>query len=166
MIAMSGETAEAARKYVHWLLRPVLSLKADLFSASNTSEVIACPAEACFSEGVRVDRNANGGFKAMNANAGWTIESWNAFWSAPSIEIARTRVPSVVHPDVIGYWPRQKPIHGVTDYLQRIVDILTMVPDLRLKLEEHASNGEYTFARWSARGTGPSGRFDITGCDR
>ena len=102
----------------------------------------------------------------MNANAGWTIESWNAFWSAPSIEIARTRVPSVVHPDVVGYWPRQKPIHGVTDYLQRIVDILTMAPDLRLKLEEHASNGEYTFARWSARGTGPSGRFDITGCDR
>jgi hypothetical protein len=104
--------------------------------------------------------------KAEVPAAGWSIESWIGFWNAPSIEIARSRVPLVCAPDIVGYWPRQAPVRGRADYCQRIVDLLTMIPDARLKLEEHASNGEFVFARWSGSGTGPDGPFEINGVDR
>jgi hypothetical protein len=96
----------------------------------------------------------------------WSVEGWAAFWSAPSLEVAKARVPTVCAPNITGYWPRQKPLHGLTDYCQRIFDLIEFVPDLRLKLEEHATNGEFTFLRWSARGTGPDGAFEINGVDR
>jgi hypothetical protein len=103
---------------------------------------------------------------AQSKPRGWSIEGWAAFWGAPSVEVARARVQTVCAQDITGYWPRQKPIHGITEYCQRIVDLIELVPDLRLKLEEHATNGEFTFLRWSARGTGPDGPFEITGVDR
>jgi hypothetical protein len=67
----------------------------------------------------------------------------------------------------MGYWPRQpEPVRGVADYCQHIVDLLTMIPDARLKLEEHATNGEFVFARSSGFGTGPDGAFEMNGLDR
>jgi hypothetical protein len=98
---------------------------------------------------------------------GWTVQGWSHFWKAPSIEVARKRVPLVCAPDIVGYWPRQPvPVHGRDDYCQYILDLLTMVPDLRLKLEEHATSGEFTFVRWTGRGTGPDGPFAANGIDR
>jgi len=86
--------------------------------------------------------------KAQPQPAGWSIESWAGFWAAPTIEVARMRIPLVCTSSITGYWPRQpEPVCGVADYCQHIVDLLTMIPDLRLKLEEHAINGESVFAR-------------------
>jgi hypothetical protein len=98
---------------------------------------------------------------------GWSVEGWRAFWSAPSAEVALERVPSVVTPDVVAVWPRiPEPVRGSGEYGRRIVDLLTMVPDLRLELVEHAAGGEFVFLRWSARGTGPDGPFEGIGTDR
>src|SRR5215472_5988739 len=105
--------------------------------------------------------------KIARPTASWTIEGWAQFWAAPTVEIASKRVPFVCSPTVLGYWPRQpEPVRGVAHYCQHIVDLLTMVPDARLKLEEHAANGEFVFARWSGFGTGPDGPFEINGVDR
>jgi hypothetical protein len=105
--------------------------------------------------------------KIARQTAGWTIEGWAQFWTAPTVEIARERVPFVCSPSVVGYWPRQpEPVRGVADYCQHIVDLLTMIPDAHLKLEEHATTGEFVFARWSGFGTGPDGAFEMTGVDR
>jgi hypothetical protein len=98
---------------------------------------------------------------------GWSVESWAAFWRAPDPDVARQRVPTVVTPDVVGYWPRDaEPVRGAVEYRDRILALLAMVPDLRLRLEEHAANGAYVFIRWSGRGTGPDGPFEATGVDR
>jgi hypothetical protein len=47
-----------------------------------------------------------------------------------------------------------------------MVDLLTIVPDLRLKLEEHATSDEFTVVRWTGRGTGPGGPLEANGIDR
>jgi hypothetical protein len=58
-------------------------------------------------------------------------------------------------------------VQGHAEYARRIADLLTLVPDLRLELGEHASNCEFVFIRWIARGTGPDGRrFEGIGTDR
>jgi SnoaL-like domain len=98
---------------------------------------------------------------------GWSVEGWRAFWSAPSAEVALERVPTVVTPDVVAVWPRiPEPVRGSDEYARRIVDLLALVPDLRLELGEHATDGEFAFLRWSARGTGPDGAFEGIGTDR
>ena len=105
--------------------------------------------------------------KTHSSAAGWSIEGRAGFWATPSFEVARTRIPLVCASSITGYWPRQpEPVRGLTDYIQHIVDLLTLVPDARLKLEEHATNGEFVFARWSGYGTGPEGPFEINGVDR
>jgi SnoaL-like polyketide cyclase len=97
----------------------------------------------------------------------WSIENWRGFWSDPSPAVALKRVPLVVAPDVVGYWPRApRPVRGREEYAQRIVDLLTLVPDLRLELAEHATNGDVVFVRWNGRGTGPDGPFEAVGADR
>jgi len=105
--------------------------------------------------------------KIAHPTASWTIDGWAQFWAAPTVEIASKRVPFVCSPTVLGYWPRQpEPVRGVAHYCQHIVDLLTMIPDAHLKLEEHATNGEFVFVRWSGFGTGPDGAFEMTGVDR
>lgn len=97
----------------------------------------------------------------------WSIDSWSAFWSNPSATTAAERVRRVVVSEVAGYWPRAaEPVRGVEQYAQRVVDLLTLVPDLRLQLVEHATNGEVVFVRWDGRGTGPDGPFEARGADR
>lgn len=77
------------------------------------------------------------------------------------------RIPLIAAPEIAGYWPRTtRPVRGPTEYAQRIVDLLTFIPDFRAELQEHAINGDVMFVRWVARGTGPNGRFEAVGADR
>ena len=81
--------------------------------------------------------------------------------------MALKRVPTVVTPDVEAVWPRiPGRLRGSGEYARRIVDLLAVVPDLRLELGEHAASGEFVFLRWTARGTGPDGPFEGIGTDR
>ena len=92
---------------------------------------------------------------------GWSVDGWSAFWAAPTADVALKRVPTVVTPDVEAVWPRVPGrLRGRDEYARRIVDLLALVPDLRLELGEHAANGDVVFLRWTARGTGPDGRFE------
>jgi hypothetical protein len=104
---------------------------------------------------------------AAKSAGGWSVDGWRAFWSAPSAEVALERVPTVVTPDVVAVWPRiPEPVRGSGEYARRIVDLLAVVPDLRLNLGEHAASGDVVFLRWTARGTGPDGPFEGIGTDR
>ena len=101
------------------------------------------------------------------AARGWSVDGWRAFWGDPSPEVALKRVPTVVTPDVVAGWPRVPGrLRGSGEYARRIVDLLTVVPDLRLELGEHAASGEIVFLRWTARGIGPDGPFEGIGTDR
>lgn len=107
----------------------------------------------------------------MSASAkstrGWSVDGWRGFWGAPSPEVALQRVPTVVTPDVEAVWPRfPGRLRGRDAYAERIVDLLALVPDLRLDLGEHAADGEFVFLCWIARGTGPDGPFEGIGTDR
>ena len=98
---------------------------------------------------------------------GWSVESWQRFWADPSAEIARARIPTIVAPEVTATWPRStRRVQGAADYAARVVALLILVPDLRLECAEHAQDGDVTFIRWSARGTGPEGPFTGIGTDR
>ena len=98
---------------------------------------------------------------------GWSVDGWRAFWSDPRPDVALKRVPTVVTPDVEAVWPRiPGRVRGRDEYARRIVDLLTVVPDLHLELGEHAASGGYVFLRWTARGTGPDGPFEGIGTDR
>jgi len=93
----------------------------------------------------------------------FSVDHWAAFWASPHPQLAGR----VVTPDVVGYWPGDaEPVRGVTQYKQRIARVLDQVPDLRLEVAEHATNGEVLFIRWIARGTGSGGPFEFTGVDR
>ena len=101
------------------------------------------------------------------APRGWSVEGWIAFWGNPRAEVALRRIPTVVTPDVTAVWPRiPGRVRGHAEYARRIVDLLALVPDLRLELGEHAADGEFVFIRWIARGTGPDGPFEGIGTDR
>jgi len=98
-----------------------------------------------------------------DANAGFTARSFAAFWAQPDPAMVR----HAVAPDVIGYWPgRSDPVRGVVAYAKAIADVLALVPDLRLDVLEHATNGENLFVRWRGIGTGARGRFELRGIDR
>ena len=98
---------------------------------------------------------------------GWSVESWQRFWAAPSAEVARARIPTIVAPDVTATWPRStRRVQGAADYAARVVALLVLVPDLRLDCAEQARQGDIVFIRWSARGTGPDGPFCGIGTDR
>lgn len=93
----------------------------------------------------------------------FSIEHWAAFWANPHPELAGR----VVTPDVEGYCPGDaEPVRGVTQYKRRIARLLERVPDLRLEVAEHASNGEFLFVRWIAHGTTSGGPVTFSGVDR
>ena len=98
---------------------------------------------------------------------GWSVDGWVGFRANPSPDVALKRVPTVVTPDVEAVWPRiPGRVRGRDEYARRIVDLLTVVPDLRLELGDHAASGGFVFLRWTARGTGPDGSFEGIGTDR
>lgn len=92
----------------------------------------------------------------------FSVEHWAAFWACPHPALAGR----IVTPDVVAYWPGDaEPVRGVTRYRQRIAELLERVPDLQLRMAEHATNGNIVFVRWIARGTGAAGRFELHGFD-
>jgi SnoaL-like polyketide cyclase len=98
----------------------------------------------------------------------YTIDTWKAAWANPSPERVMARIPLIATADIAGYWPRTtRPVRGHKEYAQRIVDLLTFIPDFRAELKEHAVNGDVMFVRWVAMGTAPNGRrFEAIGADR
>jgi len=101
------------------------------------------------------------------ARGPFNIDGWKAAWADPSPTRVLERVPLIAAPDIAGYWPRTtRPVRGPKEYALRIVELLTLIPDFRAELIEHATNGDVMFIRWVARGTGPSGRFEAIGADR
>jgi hypothetical protein len=97
----------------------------------------------------------------------YTIDGWKAAWANPDPARVTARIPLIASADIAGYWPRTThPVRGPKEYAQRIVDLLTFIPDFRAELVESATNGDVMFIRWIARGTGPDGRFEAVGCDR
>jgi hypothetical protein len=119
-------------------------------------------------QGVEARLMVLAGAPSLFRAGGWSIEGWARFWGDPDPEVAKRRVPTVVHPDgVVSYWPGGgPPVRGLQEYLQRIVYFLSLVPDLHLKLEEHAVGGDCVFLRWAGTGTGPNGPFQCNGVDR
>ncbi len=111
--------------------------------------------------------NSPSGSVARADRGPFSIERWKAAWANPSPERVAARIPLITTPDVAGYWPRtSRPVRGPNEYARRIVDLLTLIPDFRAELVEHATNGDIMFLRWVARGTGPNGRFEAVGVDR
>ena len=103
----------------------------------------------------------------MQSRGPFTIEGWKMAWANPSPDRVIARIPRITTPDVAGYWPRTtRPVRGPKEYAQRIVDLITFIPDFRAELVEHATSGDLMFLRWVARGTGPDGRFEAVGVDR
>jgi hypothetical protein len=92
----------------------------------------------------------------------FTAEAFAAFWADPKPENV---VADAFLQDVVGYWP-DTVLHGVEDYTRRLRELLTLLPDLRLEVAEHADNGDYIFVRWIMRATGRRGAFELHGVDR
>lgn len=100
---------------------------------------------------------------AARPRPGWSVDAFAAFWDKPDPAL----VPAVLTDDVVGHWPGlTEPVRGKQAYTDRIARILELLPDLRLEVAEHASNGELTFIRWIMHATGTNGPFEVTGIDR
>jgi hypothetical protein len=70
--------------------------------------------------------------QATQAN-GWSVENWRTFWANPSVERAEVRAPTVITDDVVGVWPHAtRPVRGKPEYTQRILALLSLVPDPHL----------------------------------
>lgn len=94
---------------------------------------------------------------------GWSVERFAEFWADPDA----ADVPALVTEDVTGWWPgAETPVRGVEAYTRALADILALLPDMRLRVAEHASNGEHVFVRWILRATGRNGPFELSGIDR
>jgi ketosteroid isomerase-like protein len=96
--------------------------------------------------------------------AGWTTELFSEFWAAPDLKW----IPSIITDDVVGYWPDGRIARGRAEYMQALVDLLALLPDLRLEVPEHtmSADGEFGFSRWVMHATGAQGPFELDGMDR
>lgn len=93
----------------------------------------------------------------------WSVEGFRRFWAKPDPAL----VPAVLTDDVVGYWPgRAEPEKGVREYTEAIAQLLRLLPDLRLEIAEHATNGNVVFVRWIMHATGKHGPMEMTGIDR
>jgi ketosteroid isomerase-like protein len=91
------------------------------------------------------------------------VQSFAAFWANPQPQMLR----GAVGEDVAVYYPgAAEAQRGPEAYMAAVQRYLDAVPDLRLEVVEYAHNGDDTFVRWLARGTGKHGRFELTGVDR
>lgn len=91
------------------------------------------------------------------------MERFTEFWADPDPAL----VPRLVTSDVIGWWPgSDEPVRGVEAYTQALADITPLIPDLRLRVAEHATNGEFVFVRWIMSAAGAAGPFELSGIDR
>ena len=92
----------------------------------------------------------------------WSVDGFAAFWSNPKPEY----VPPLLTEDVAGVWPGAEPVRGREAYTKVLADLLELMPDLRLEVAEHATNGDVTFVRWIMHATGANGPFELSGVDR
>jgi hypothetical protein len=100
---------------------------------------------------------------SLAGGSAWSVQHFAAFWARPDAQLVRYAVTE----DVTGYWPwSETPVRGTDEYVQRIADILALVPDLHMEVAEHASNGEFVFIRWIAHGSGAQGPIELSGIDR
>ena len=91
------------------------------------------------------------------------VEMFARFWADPHPEMLRGGVTD----DVAVYYPgATEPQRGPDAYIASVQRYLDLVPDLRLEVLDFAYNGDDTFVRWLARGTGVNGRFELSGIDR
>jgi len=54
----------------------------------------------------------------------------------------------------------------VIPYSRALAELIELLPDMRLSVAEHATNGDTVFVRWIMRATGRNGPFRFTGIDR
>jgi hypothetical protein len=97
---------------------------------------------------------------------GWSIEGFRRFWGKSDPALI-PRIREVNTDDIVGYWP--KPIgkvRGGTSYIAVIEAIFRVCPDLSLTAEDYARSGDLHFVRWAGAGSGPDGRFELSGIDR
>jgi hypothetical protein len=91
------------------------------------------------------------------------VEGFARFWANPNPAV----LPPLLAEDVVGHFPGDaEPVRGREAYVAKIARFLQLLPDLRLEVAEHATNGEYHFIRWIARATGAKGPVQLTGIDR
>jgi hypothetical protein len=97
------------------------------------------------------------------ANRGATVERFAYFWASPDTALLQGSFTE----DVAGYFPGDpEPARGPDAYIARVGRFLELLPDLRLEVAEYATNGEFTFIRWTATATGTRGPFEFSGMDR
>jgi hypothetical protein len=92
----------------------------------------------------------------------WTTQLFADFWKEPDVDY----VPSIITDDVVGIWPGEQTVVGAGAYLEVLRDLPTSLPDLRLKVDEHAMSGDFGFSRWRMHATGAAGPFTVVGMDR
>jgi ketosteroid isomerase-like protein len=91
------------------------------------------------------------------------VEGFARFWANPDPKV----LPPLLAEDVVGHFPGEpEPVRGRDAYVAKIAQFLQLLPDLRLEVAEHATNGEFHFIRWIARATGAKGPLQLTGIDR
>ncbi len=96
-------------------------------------------------------------------------EFFAAFWAAPSMSHSM----DILAADIVGYWPGDsEPVRGLEAYTQKIADILSAAPDLRLELVDSATAAgavageELFFLHYVGHASGPDGPIEIRGLDR
>ena len=91
------------------------------------------------------------------------VEGFARFWANPD----PTVLPALLAADVVGHFPGDpEPVCGRDAYVAKIAQFLKLLPDLRLEVAEHATNGEFHFIRWIGRATGAKGPVELSGIDR
>ena len=99
----------------------------------------------------------------MNAKIAWSVDGFRRFWASPDA----TLVPAVLTADVVGHWPgRPEPARGVAEYTDVIAALIRLLPDLKLEVAEHATNGDVVFVSWVMHATGKHGPMQMSGIDR
>lgn len=98
----------------------------------------------------------------------FSADMWAAFWDAPS----EAGAGDILAHDIVGYWQGvPTPVRGRDAYLGKIVELITLVPDLRLQLIDSATvdaapGEQLVYLHYTGRGTGPDGPVAIRGLDR
>jgi len=92
---------------------------------------------------------------------GWTTKVFESFWRAPSAEVTRR---ATYHPQLTAWWPfTPGPLVGPSAYIKSVTTLLTLIPDVKLVVDDATDLGDVHFVRWTARGTPPVGPHEWRG---
>ncbi|MGV0716232.1 nuclear transport factor 2 family protein [Mycolicibacterium sp. XJ662] len=105
----------------------------------------------------------------MHTPPKFSADMWAAFWAAPTA----TPIEDILAEDIVGYWQGDPtPVRGREAYVAKIAELVSAMPDLRLRLIDcatapgSASGEELVFLHYTGHGTGPDGPVLIRGLDR